>query len=45
MAYPEQLSVLGTTIFKSGLPAYDRTHFAFMSWDVPDSDFRVGAPV
>jgi hypothetical protein len=41
----EQLSVLGTTIFKSGLPAYDHTHFAFMSWDVPDSDFRVGAPV
>jgi hypothetical protein len=41
----EQATVLGIlplAAFKSGLPAYRGTHFAFSTWDIPDLEFQVG---
>lgn len=38
----EIFGALGTTLFESRLPAYDKTHYAFMSWDVADEKFAVG---
>lgn len=38
----ETFGVLGTTLFASRLPAYDKTHYAFMSWDVDEEKFTVG---
>ncbi len=38
----EDFGVLGTGLFKGKLPAYARTHFAFPSLDLPDTDFQIG---
>jgi hypothetical protein len=38
----EDFGTAGTALFSGRLPAYQRTHFAFVSMDVPDEDFQVG---
>jgi len=38
----EEFGVLGTTLFAMRLPAYEKTHFVFSSWDIPDLKFKVG---
>jgi hypothetical protein len=38
----EDFGAAGTSLYKGRLPAYQRTHFAFVSLDVPDEDFEVG---
>lgn len=40
----ENFSVLGTTLFAIQLPAYNKTHFSFSSWDIGSLEFRVGRP-
>jgi len=39
----EKFGLLGTGLFAVRLPAYDKTHHAFESWDVPAGEFRVGS--
>ena len=38
----ETFGALGTTLFAIQVPAYNKTHFAFVSWDIDDLAFRVG---
>ena len=38
----EDFGAAGTSLYSGRLPAYQRTHFAFVSLDVPDEDFEVG---
>jgi hypothetical protein len=38
----EDFGAAGTNLYSGRLPAYRRTHFAFVSMDVPDEDFQVG---
>ena len=38
----ETFGVLGTGFLSEKLPAYGRTHFAYVSWDVSDNDFQAG---
>jgi hypothetical protein len=38
----EDFGARGTGLFSGRLPAYQRTHFAFVSMDVPDEDFQIG---
>ena len=37
----ERFGACGTTLFASDFPAYDKTHLALVSWDVPDNEYRV----
>lgn len=41
----ETFGALGTTLFSIKVPAYQKTHFAFPSWDIEDLDFKVGKSV
>jgi hypothetical protein len=38
----EEFGVLGGTLFHSKLPAYNKTHFVFQTWGLPDFEFLVG---
>jgi hypothetical protein len=38
----ETFGVLGTTQFAEAFPAYGKSHFAFVTWDVPDDGFQIG---
>lgn len=38
----EVFGVLGTTLFAERLPAYNKSHFVFPSWDIQDLEFKVG---
>jgi hypothetical protein len=38
----EDFGAAGTTLYSGRLPAYQRTHFAFVSMDVPDEDYEIG---
>jgi hypothetical protein len=38
----EYFTAVGTTHFGDKVPAYERTHFAFPTWNIPDLEFRVG---
>ena len=40
----EDFGVLGTSFFSGKLPAYNRTHFAFSDFDLPEFAFKVGSP-
>lgn len=37
----ETFGLLGTNLFAEKVPAYAKTHYAFMTWDVPPTEFRV----
>ena len=39
----ENFGVFGTQLFGSKVPAYNRTHFVFATWDVDDENFKVGS--
>jgi hypothetical protein len=38
----EDFGAAGTGLYSGRLPAYQRTHFAFVSMDVPDEDYEIG---
>lgn len=38
----EVFGMLGTSVFAEKVPAYNRTHFAFPNWEIPDYTFKVG---
>ena len=38
----EDFGAAGTILYSGRLPAYQRTHFAFVSMDVPDEDYEIG---
>ena len=38
----EDFGAAGTGLYNGRLPAYQRTHFAFVSLDVPDEDYEIG---
>jgi hypothetical protein len=38
----EEFGMLGTSVFAEKVPAYNRTHFAFPNWDLPEFAFKVG---
>jgi hypothetical protein len=38
----ETFGVLGTSLFATQVPAYKKSHFAFLSWGVGNLEFRVG---
>lgn len=38
----EFFGVLGTMSFAVRVPAYNKTHFVFPSWDIQDLEFKVG---
>lgn len=38
----EDFGAAGTALYSGRLPAYQRTHFAFVSMDVPDEDYEIG---
>lgn len=38
----ESFGVLGTSLFLTQLPAYNKTHFAFISWGIGECEFQVG---
>lgn len=38
----ENFGLFGTTLFGMKVPAYERTHYAFLSWDIGDLEFKVG---
>lgn len=38
----EVFGVLDTTLFAERVPAYNKTHFVFLSWGIPDREFIVG---
>ena len=38
----ETFGALGTTLFAIQIPAFDKTHFAFISWNNDDLAFTVG---
>jgi hypothetical protein len=38
----ETFSVCGSTSFAEQLPAYRNTHAVYLSWGIPDLEFRVG---
>ena len=33
---------LGTGLFAGQVPTYNRKHFAYQTWGIPDLEFRVG---
>ena len=37
----ELFGVVGTTLFGAKVPAYNKTHYVFISWDIPSMEFRV----
>jgi hypothetical protein len=37
----EKFGACGTTLFASDFPAYQTTHLAVCSWDVPATEYRV----
>jgi hypothetical protein len=38
----ETFGVLGTLLFAEKVPAYQKTHIVFQSWDIQDHEFKVG---
>ena len=38
----ESFGALGTTLFAIQVPAYQKTHFAFVSWHIAALAFKVG---
>lgn len=38
----EDFGSAGANLYNGRLPAYQRTHFAFVSLDVPDEDYEIG---
>lgn len=38
----EKFGPLGLDIFPMQLPAYAKTHYAHLTWDIPAKEFRVG---
>jgi hypothetical protein len=38
----EYSSAVGSTLFGDKVPAYDRSHFVFPTWNIPDFEFRIG---
>jgi hypothetical protein len=38
----EDFGAAGASLYRGRLPAYQRTHFAFVSLDVPDEDYEIG---
>lgn len=38
----EDFGATGASLYNGRLPAYQRTHFAFVSMDVPDEDYELG---
>jgi len=39
----ETFGILGTTLFATKLPAHQKTHYVFATWDIPEYDFKVGS--
>jgi hypothetical protein len=38
----ESFGSLGSSLFSTQLPAYNKTHFAFISWGIGEHTFQVG---
>jgi hypothetical protein len=38
----ETFGVVGSSLWNTKLPAYDRTHYAFWNWGLPEHEFMVG---
>lgn len=41
----QTFTALGTSAFPIEVPAYERSHFAWPTWDLEPHDFRVGPDV
>jgi hypothetical protein len=41
----ETFTVGGTDAFPFEVPAYERSHFAYAAWGLPEEEFRVGPDV
>lgn len=38
----ETFGALGTSLFSTQVPTFDKTHFVFPSWGIPANEFQVG---